>query len=85
MSTLAILVLQFLPSLFHFKPQLPKFNFKKTLSLSLSLFQQGFSICIPIPDALLFSSLNPDFAFSTATILPHYGHNGEPPPNFTMA
>ena len=37
MSTLVILVLQFLPSFFHFKPQLPKFNFKKTLSLSLSL------------------------------------------------
>ena len=53
---------------FHFSTCLhPKFEFQKLSSFPL--FHQGFSLCLPLPDALLCSFLNPDCVSST-TITP---------------
>ena len=49
----------------------PKFEFQKlSLLSSFPLFHQGFSLCLPLPDALLCSFLNPDCASSTAITPP---------------
>ena len=51
-------------SCLHFTPQI---WISETLS---PLFHQGFSLCLPLPDALLCSFLNPDCASSTTITSP---------------